>query len=101
MSRTYRRTDAFGWFETRELLDWNLGRVRRESTEAVVAKRHTDAGTDVYTQKSPDKAWRKMSHKARRAIEREELNKVLKDPDHDFNVDLENEAHRFDLWDWY
>lgn len=103
MSRTYRRMDDYGRHETKEILDLHLGRWVRQglSRREAAAKAHADGSAGRFVYKSPSKYWRRMSHKARRAIERRELHNILKDPDHDFNVDLYNEAHRLSLWDWY
>lgn len=101
MSRTYRRIDADGLRQTQELLDLGLTRWYNEDEREMVARCHSDNGSRVYFYKSPSKEWRRVSHKKARALEREQIQKVLKDPDHEFLVDLYNEAHGSDLWDWY
>lgn len=107
MSRTYRRLDAKSLSETRDTIEHYEWIVRNYGwgfydipANEIAALAHSD-NQHRFHRKSPKKYWRRMSHQARRAMEREELNKVLKDPDHEFWVDLENQAHRLDLWDWY
>lgn len=57
--------------------------------------------TDRFIQAPPPKVWKQISHRKARMREQEQLNKIKKNPNADFNTDLVNPAHGLDLWDWY